>query len=69
VNRRDFFSAMGSSEVEGKFCNSRGSFFSDDLQTLHDTRNNFVLDAGIKPFGILAHNDKIHVAIARLNPG
>ena len=63
-----FFSAVGSSEVESEFRNSRGSFLSDDLQALHDTRNDLVLDARIKPFGILADDDKIHVAIARFHP-
>ena len=68
VNRRDLFAAMRSSEVKSKLCDSRGGFFSNDFQTLHDARHDFVLDAGIKPFRILAHDNKIHVVIARFNP-
>ena len=32
---------------EGKARNAGGSFFGDDLQTLHHTGNDFVLDSGI----------------------
>jgi hypothetical protein len=62
------FAAVGSSEVEGKFGNSSGRFFRDVFQALHDTRHDLVLDARVEALGILAHNDKIQVAIARFNP-
>ncbi|PYX04039.1 MAG: hypothetical protein DMG85_18580 [Acidobacteria bacterium] len=33
--------------LKGKARNAGGSFFGDDLQTLYNTGNDFVLDAGI----------------------
>ena len=50
---------------EGKARNASGSFFGDDLQTLHHAGNDFVLDAGVQALGIFAHDDQIDVGIAR----
>src|SRR6266702_1041346 len=41
-----------------------GSLLGDDLQTLHNARNNFVFKSGIKSLRILPDDDEINVRIA-----
>ena len=65
----DFFPAMRLGVLEGKFGDTRRSLLGDDLQALHDARDDFMFDAGIKPFGILAHDHQVDVLITRFDPG
>ena len=50
---------------EGEARDARGSFFRDDLQRLNHAGHDFVLDAAVFALSILAHNDEVHVGIAR----
>ena len=55
--------------LKGESGNAGGSFLGDDLQALHHAGHDFVLDAGIQSFGVLADDDQIDAGIARRNRG
>src|SRR5258706_13313528 len=67
MNRHDFFPAVGARVVERELCDAGRRFLRDYFQAFHDPWHNFMLDAGIQTFGILAHDDQIDVLIARLD--
>src|SRR4029077_521511 len=48
---------------------SGGSLLGDDLQALDHSGDNFVFDTGVKSFGVLANDDKVHARVAGGNMG
>src|SRR5581483_9132381 len=69
VHRGDFFPAVAAREVEGEPGDLRARLLGHDLEALHHAGNHFVLDAGVKALGVLAHDDQIDALITRLHPG
>src|SRR5512142_663625 len=63
MNGVDLLALVLASVLEGEAGNTGGCFGSDDFQAFHDARNDFVLDAGVKTFGVLANNDQINIGI------
>ncbi len=67
VNGVDFLALVLAGVFKGKTRNAGRSFFSDNLQALHHSGDDFVLQSGVKALGILAHDDQVNVGIARRN--
>ena len=55
----DFFASRAARIFEAGTGDARRRGPGDDLQTFHDTRDHFMLDARIEVFCVLAKNDQI----------
>ena len=65
VYRGHLPTAVAARVVEGEFCNTRRGALGDDLQALDNARNDFVLEARIKIFGVLSNDDEVHAGETR----
>src|SRR5271170_3478673 len=63
----DSFALVLAGILEGKTRDTGGRLLGDDLDALDHSGNDFVFDAGIKSFGVLADNDQIYARIACRN--
>src|ERR1035441_2049184 len=63
----DFLAVILAGMLEGEARDACGSLFGDDLDALDHSGDDFVFDAGIKPFGIFADHDQIDARIASGN--
>ncbi len=55
--------------VEGELRDAIGLCRRDDLETLDDAGDRFVLEAGVFAFGLLANDDEVHVGVLGLDAG
>src|SRR5271169_1736434 len=60
----NFLALVLAGVFEGETRDAGGSLLGDDLDALHHPGNNFVLDAGVKAFGVLANDNQIHARVA-----
>src|SRR5271169_426020 len=63
----NFLALVLASVLEGEPRDAGGSLFGDDLDALDYSGHNFVFDAGVKAFGVFAHDDQVHARVARGN--
>src|SRR5215470_20255436 len=61
----DFLATVFAGVLKRKLRNTRRSLRGDDLQTLHYSGNDFMLDPRVKPFCVFAEDDQVDVGVAR----
>src|SRR5438067_446296 len=69
VHGGNFFAAVLAGKLEGKYCDACARFFRHDFQRLDDARYNFVFEARIQSFGVLTHDDEVHISKSRRHAG
>lgn len=62
----DFFALVLLGIEEGVLGHAQRGVFGDQFDTLHDARNDGMLNAGIFTFGVLANGDEIDVRVRSL---
>src|SRR4029078_12144553 len=67
VNGVDLLAIEVASVLERELRDLGRRLLRDDLQTLHNAGNDFMFDADVLTFGVLAHQDEINTRIARGN--
>ena len=70
VDRRDLLAAVARARARTRSCAMRvEASLGDDLQALDDTRDDFVLEAGIQILGVLADDHEVDAREARGHAG
>jgi len=66
VDGSDFVSTIVTSVVESKLCYTTRGRLRDELNTLNNAFDDFVLDTGVLSFRVLTDGDDVDVVVERL---
>jgi hypothetical protein len=63
VDSADLLSADIFGVLEREFEDALGGFLGDELDALHDTVHDYVLDAGVFALGVLSDQHSVHAVV------